>query len=599
MNRKWRRERVETGRAIELGKRLVRESVPPNLRMYVLSLVCILALAGTTSGLALAMRYIVNNIFVNRNSGQVLLIASAIVALSLIKGLATYFQTITVGHIRRALMTDFQLRQFSKLVSSELRFFGNRHSTEFVSDLLFAARGAASAALTLTNNLIRDVLTLVFLIGVMVWQDPMMSLGTIVVLPVVIVALSFVVKRLKKLANRQVQLNAQVSAVATEAIEGIKVIKSFGLEERALHAFRNSVLALERSSLKINRVTALTSPIMETLGGVVIGLFVLYASWQTLGNERTPGEYMAFITAFIFAYEPAKRIAGINVDLQKQFVAVDRLYRLLDRPGNEANTAPQSAGDVEISTGGIDFKNVSFSYNPGKPALHDVSFRIQCGERVAIVGRSGSGKTTAINLILGFLTPDSGVISIDGHDIARLRYDSLRRGISLIAQDVFLFGGTIRENIRDGNPNADGARIEKAAEDAHVTAFSKHLPLGLDTPVGPNGSLLSGGQRQRVSIARALIKDAPILIYDEATSALDGESERVVMSASQENNLERTVICIAHRLSTIRTFDRIIVLDKGRVIDTGTYDDVAERNETFRSIFHIGEPDRPARIRVT
>ncbi len=599
MSRKWRKERVETGRAIELGKRLVRESIPPNLNMYILSLVCILALASSTSGLALAMRYIVNNIFVNRSSGQVLFIAGAIVALSLVKGSATYFQTITVGHIRRALVTDFQLRQFSKLVSAELRFFGNRHSTEFVSDLLFASRGAASAVLTLTNNLIRDVLTLVFLVGVMVWQDPVMSLCTIVVLPMVIVALSFVVKRLKKLANRQVQLNAQVSAVATEAIEGIKVIKSFGLEERALQAFRNSVLALERSSLKINRVTALTSPIMETLGGVVIGLFVLYASWQTLGNERTPGEYMAFITAFIFAYEPAKRIAGINVDLQKQFVAVDRLYRLLDQPGNEANTAPQSAGDVEISKGGIDFRNVSFWYNPGEPALHDVSFRIRSGERVAIVGRSGSGKTTAINLILGFLTPASGAISIDGHDIARLRYDILRRGISLIAQDVFLFGGTIRENIQDGNPKADGARIEKAAEDAHVTAFSKHLPLGLDTPVGPNGSLLSGGQRQRVSIARALIKDAPILIYDEATSALDGESERVVMSASQENNLERTVICIAHRLSTIRTFDRIIVLDKGRVIDIGTYDDVAERNETFRSIFHIGEPDKTARIRVT
>ncbi|WP_457940342.1 ABC transporter ATP-binding protein [Mesorhizobium sp. 10J20-29] len=577
----------------------MRESIPPNLNMYILSLICVLALASSTSGLALAMRYIVNNIFVNRNSGQVLLIAAAIVALSFIKGLATYFQTITVGHIRRTLVTDFQVRQFSKLVSSELRFFGTRHSTEFVSDLLYAARGAASAVLTLTNNLIRDLLTLVFLVGVMISQDPMMSLCTIVILPVVILALSFVVKRLKKLANQQVQLNAQVSAVATEVIAGIKVIKSFGLEERAQHAFRKSVIALERSSLKINRVTALTSPIMETLGGVVIGLFVLYASWQTLGNERTPGEYMAFITAFIFAYEPAKRIAGVNVDLQKQLVAVDRLYQLLDRPGSEADTATQSAGAVQISKGSIEFRNVSFFYNPGESALHDVSFRIQSGERVAIVGRSGSGKTTAINLMLGFLTPDSGAIMIDGHDITRLRYDSLRRGISLIAQDVFLFGGTIRENIRDGDPKADRARIEQAAEDAHVTAFSEQLPLGLDTPVGPNGSFLSGGQRQRVSIARAIVKDAPILVYDEATSALDGESERVVMSASQKNNFERTVICIAHRLSTIRTFDRIIVLDKGRVIDSGTYGDLTKRNETFRSIFHIGEPDRSAWISAT
>jgi len=587
MRRKWRNEKIDLGTASTLAARLLRESIPPNLRLLALAWICVLFLAMTTAGLALVTRYLVNNVFVDQNAGSVWLVTGAIIGLSVAKGVAAYFQSILNARINRKLVGGFQTRQFERLTAMELRFFGTRHASEFVTEMLFAARGAAAAVMTLSSNVVRDGLTLVFLGAVMVAQDPLMSLCAVLILPVIIYGLARVSKRIRKIADRQVGLNADVTAVATETVEGIKIIKSFALEAKANRSFRRAVRKLEDSSLKINRIASLTSPLMETLGGIAVGIFVLYASWQSLAHGKSPGEFMAFITAFLFAYEPAKRLANVNVDLQKQFVAVNRLYRLLDAPDRDTPGNPDDAAQPRILSGDIVFEDVSFSYEAGKSALDTVSLHIAHGEKVAIVGRSGSGKTTLVNLLLGLLRLESGRICIDGQDISDLPYDAIRKATSLIAQDVFLFEGSIRENIRDGNPGADDAGIERAAEGANVTAFSRAMPEGLDSQVGPNGKFLSGGQRQRVSIARALIKNAPILIYDEATSSLDGESERAVMATSLDSAADRTVICIAHRLSTIRSFDRVIVLDEGRMVDSGDFDAVAARNETFRSIFHL------------
>jgi ATP-binding cassette, subfamily B, bacterial MsbA len=579
----WIRERIEFGTAVKLAKRLLSESVRPNWKLFALSFLCILCVAGSTSAFVITMREMVNRIFVDRNVGDIFLVSGVIVALSFIKGFSTYFQSILGNTIRRSLEIGFQIRQFSKLVTMDLRYFGKRHSTEFVSDLLFAARGSAAAVMTLTNNTVQDTVTLLFLVGVMVWQDPLMSLFTIAILPIMIVALGVLVRRIKKIAQQQIQLTADVTAVSTEAIEGIKVIKSFGLEESAVKNFSKAVRRLEKSILKTTRISALTSPTMEMLSGFIIAAFIIYAGT----GGRTPGEYFAFIAAFLFAYEPAKRLANVHVQLHKQFVAVTRLYNLLDGPPHTGKSEQITNAADQIKTGDISFDRVSFFYEPEKPALQDTTFTIRHGERVAIVGRSGAGKTTIVNLILGFLTPDEGTITIGGRDISTLPYETLRRGVSLIAQDVFLFEGTIRDNIRDGNKNADEAAIRKAADAAAVSIFASEMPMGLDSEIGPNGGLLSGGQRQRVSIARALLKDAPILIYDEATSALDGESERAVMAASLEDIGDRTVICIAHRLSTIKSFNRIIVLDAGKIIADGSYDEIATRNDIFRSIFHL------------
>lgn len=582
MRRIWIRERIDFGTAVILAKRLLKEAVPPNRKLYAISLVCILLAAGSDSAFLWMIRGFINNV-IDRNLESIFVIAGTVAGLAVVKGFSDYFQQTNANDIRRSLEMNFQIRQFAKLVSMDLRYFGKRHATESVSDLQFASRGSAGAVMTLTNGVVKDLIKLLSLVGMMIWFDPFLSLWTMIVLPVMIFALARLVRKVKKIAQQSIQLTSDVTFTATEAIEGIKVIKTFALEQSAIKSFTRAVQRLERNIKATTRLSALTSPTMEMLGGFLVAAYLIYAGT----GGRTPGDYAAFIFAFLLAYEPAKRLASINIQLHKQFVAVERMYRLLDETPQMVNALQSPEKIAPIATGDVRFDRVSFSYDPGKPALRDATFSIGHGERVAIVGRSGAGKTTIVNLILGFLVPDEGTISIGGKDISALPYDVLRRGVSLIAQDVFLFEGTIRDNIRDGNKNADEAAIGKVADAAAVSIFTDEMPLGLDSEIGPNGSLLSGGQRQRVSIARALLKDAPILIYDEATSALDGESERAVMAASLDNIGDRTVICIAHRLSTIQNFGRIIVLDAGEVIADGTYEEIAARNDTFRSIFHL------------
>lgn len=577
---------AERQRKVGVLGRVLKETIPPNLGKYAFLLLCMIGLAASTAGLALMMRYLVNDVFVNDERDMIWIICGAIFAISLVKGATSYLKSIITAKIRRAHVADFQIRQFKKLMAMEYSYFLKRNPSEFVSDLLFAARGSTSAVLSITSSLVGSALTLLFLVGVMVSQDPFMSLVTMLIIPIMMFSLSFVKKRVRKLSLAQAQLTADVSSAAIESIDGIKTVKSFSLERKSIKGFKRAVKRLERSSLSINRASATTSPIMETLGGFVIGLFAFYAAWQTAEQSRTPGEIMAFMTAFLLAYEPAKKLAGINVSMQKQIVAVERLYCLLDEETEDSIKHDQKTG-ARIENGAVNFSNIKFSFEEGKPVLDGISLSISAGERVAFVGRSGSGKTTMINLILGFLKPDSGHIKIDGHDIRDLPYETLRNGVSLVAQDVFLFDGTIRENIMDGNPDADEKTFLDAVKGADVLTFAELLPDGLDTDVGLNGRFLSGGQRQRVSIARALIKDARIVIYDEATSALDGESERAVMSVPFSKEDNRTVICIAHRLSTIKNFDRIVVLDEGVIVDFGTFEELSVRDDTFKSIFHI------------
>jgi ATP-binding cassette subfamily B protein len=326
---------------------------------------------------------------------------------------------------------------------------------------------------------------------------------------------------------------------------------------------------------------------METLGGIVVGCFIIYASWQSLGHGRSPGEFMAFIMAFLFAYEPAKRLAGFNVTFQRKLAAVNRMYKLLDQTEpdwtDQKNTIP--LGNIR---GELEFTDVVFGYVKKKPFLHGVSFKVSPGETLAIVGRSGSGKTTIANLILRLISPDSGNITLDGVDIGKVAFDELRKAVSLVSQDVFLFENTIRDNIRDGRPTASDDEIEEAARLSNVLEFADNLPAGLDTMVGPNAMNLSGGQKQRIAIARALLKASPVIIFDEATSSLDGESERTIINAQMRLSKDRSLIVVAHRLSTIRAADRIILLDDGYVIASGTHEELEQSSDLYRSLFHLG-----------
>ncbi|WP_192356159.1 ABC transporter ATP-binding protein [Mesorhizobium mediterraneum] len=579
------KRRISAALAYPLVKRLVVENLPPHIKLYLAGLLCTIAAAAATSGFAWIMRDMINSIYVDRNAAAVWGISAAIIGLSAVKGIAAYGQTITTGNVRRAIVSDLQHRQFSRVMRLDIGHFVNQHPAKFISKIMFNARAGAAVIITLTSNTASDVLTLVGLASVMIVQDPTMSLISAAALPVIFLSVSTITRKIKSLARGETELAAQVQSIGTEAIDGIRTIKSFQLEDKAIASFAKAVRKMERRGIQINRTSALMSPLMETGGGFVIGLFIMYASWQSLGNGKTPGEFMAFITAFLFAYEPAKRLARVNVDIQKQMVAVEQMYDLIDTPEQrQLATAGERLTDVE---GGIRFENVAFSYGGNSPALHGVSFEVRPCEKLAIVGRSGAGKTTIVNLILRLMEPDRGRIFIDDKDIAKISLADVRDNIALVSQDIFLFEGSIRDNIRDGRPNATDQEIDSAAELARVTSFASNLENGLDTLVGPGGTNLSGGQKQRVAIARALLKNAPVIVYDEATSALDGENERAVMEAAFDDAFQRTVICIAHRLSTIKAADRILVFDAGMLADSGTHDELAERSEIYRSIFHL------------
>ncbi|MER9754082.1 ABC transporter ATP-binding protein/permease [Mesorhizobium sp. M0166] len=552
-------------------------------------LLCSIAAAAAVGATAWIMKVMINTIYVERDAAAVSGISVVIIGIFLVKGIAAYCQTVTTGKIRRAIVSDLQNRQFSRMVRFDISRFANQHPAKFISKIMFNARAGATVILTLTSSAVSDLLTLIALASVMVKQDPVMSLISVAVLPMLFLSVGAITRKLKALARGETELAAQVQSIGTEAVEGIRTIKSFQLEDKAVASFAKAVRKMERRGIQINRTSALMSPLMETGGGVIIGLFVMYASWQTLDNGKTPGEFMAFITAFLLAYEPAKRLARVNVDIQKQMVAVEQMYDLIDTPEQRRLAiAGERLTDID---GGIRFEDVAFSYDGNSPALEGVSFDVRPREKLAIVGRSGAGKTTIVNLILRLMEPDKGRILIDGKDISKISLADVRDNIALVSQDVFLFEGSIRDNIRDGRPNATDQEIESAANLARVTSFASALENGLDTLVGPSGTNLSGGQKQRVAIARALLKNAAVIVYDEATSALDGENERAVMEAAFDNTFQRTVICIAHRLSTIKAADRILVFDAGQLVDAGTHDQLAKHSEIYRSIFHLETPD--------
>ncbi|MXU64564.1 ABC transporter ATP-binding protein [Oceanomicrobium pacificus] len=563
--------------------RLLRENMPAHKRNYALAVVAMVLIAASTSALALLTREIVNDVFVAQNKAAIGGVVGAVIGLSIIRGFATYGQTVLMTKIRAAIVASLQERQFAAYLAQSASVFSGASPAQFMAKINLSAASASTVLMTVTTNLVRDGLTLAGLIAVMVSQDPIMSVFALVIAPLVMGGLSRIMKRIKQLAAAQRDLEANVISSATEGLQGIRVVKSFLLESEVMRRVGKAIRAREARINKLARTEAISSPLMETLGGILIAAFIVYAAWQSLTLGKSPGEFVAFITAFLLAYEPAKRLARMNLQVQKAIVPVQQMYEVLDTMEPEAALA--GTAELQVPEGAIRFENVSFTY-PGQSAvLTDVSFDIAPGERVALVGRSGAGKTTIVNLLLHMMQDYAGTISIDGTDIHTVTLDSLRRSTAFVAQHTFLFSGTVRENIRFGRPDATDAEVEAAAKAANAHDFIERLPGGYDAEVGDSGDLLSGGQRQRISIARALIKDAPILLMDEATSALDGESETAVMGALDSLMENRTTVVVAHRLSTIEKADKIIVLDAGRIVATGTHAELSERSPLYASLF--------------
>jgi ABC-type multidrug transport system fused ATPase/permease subunit len=507
----------------------------------------------------------------------------------MVKGLATYGQAVTLARISNQIIATNQRRMFDKLLHQDMAFFADKHSSEFGARVSYGAISASAVLNLLVTAVGRDLLTFIALGAIMVYGAPLLSLAALVVLPPAVLFLRKLIKRVRTITLAQFGGNMLVLQSLQETVQGFKIIKAFNLEDVMRAKICSHIDDIERASNKLARVSNRGTPLMETLGGLAIAGVLLIGGYNALVLDNAPGGFTSFITAFILAYEPAKRLARLNLELQNGLMGVRILFELLDLPVASTRT---DARELEIAGGRIEFANVAFGYRAGEPVLRGMSFVAAPRSVTAFIGASGGGKSTIFNVLLGLYELQGGTIRIDGQDIATVSAQSLRRHIAYVGQDVFLFHGTIRENIALGRPGATEQDILAAARGAHADEFIAAFPDGYDTKVGEQGAQLSGGQRQRIAIARALIRHAPIILLDEPTASLDSESEYCVQQAMAALIKGRTTLMIAHRLYTIAHADMIHVVENGVIVESGRHDELLRKGQRYATFYQMRSSDQ-------
>lgn len=537
--------------------------------------------ASTTSTLALP---IVGRIFANTGTdGTIFLIL--LVATTIVKAAAEFGSVGVTAYLGQAVVRDLRNDVFEKILHQPLRFFQSNPTGELISRVSAdVERIQTAASETLAEFLKQSAILLFLLIAIFVidWKLAAMSL---LFLPMVFYPTIWFGRRLRLLSRSNQQEMADMANVLYETIAGNRIVKAFTMENVELGKFRKITQRIFRLNVRQRLTHSMSSPLMEVLGVLVITAFVIYARAQIIGQRMTPGLFVTFIVALIKLYDPVRRISGINNSFQQAFGASARIFEIV-----ALQPEPETGAAVfEGLRDRIDFENVAFAYNVSEPVLRDVCFTIGKGEVLAVVGPSGAGKSTLVNLVPRFHEVTGGRITIDGRDVREFNLKDLRRRIAVVTQDVILFNDTIRANIAYGDPSASPEAIQRAAKAALVDEFVAGLPEGYETRIAERGLRLSGGERQRISIARALLKNAPILILDEATSALDSESEALVQEALQNLMQGRTTIVIAHRLSTIRHADRIVVMESGQVRETGTHEELVLRRGLYSRLLTLQE----------
>ena len=572
-----------------LVRRLLLDHIRPHLGWIMLGVIAMGLAAAATAANAWLMEPVLDDVFVRRDHTMLYIVPLAVIASALIKGGATYAQSLIMTRVGQRILADLQVKLFGHLMRADLSFFHDTPTggliSRFTNDVAMM-RGAIVQALT---GIAKDLLTVVFLVALMFYQNWSLALIAFVVFPVAILPIVRIGKRMRKVStSTQVEIGA-LSTLLEETFQGARHVKAYGMEERETSRAAVVIENLYRLVLKGTRTRSASHPIMETLGSFAIALVIFYGGSQVIAGNTTPGVFFSFITALLLAYQPVKSLANLNANLQEGLAAAARVFTLLDqepairdRPGAQA--LPAGPGEIR-------FENVDFRYGPDKAALRGISLTIPAGRTVALVGASGGGKSTILNLIPRFYDVSGGRVTIDGNDVRDVTLASLRSRIALVSQEVSLFHDTVRANIAYGRPDASEAEIRRAAELAGAAEFIAALPEGYDTLVGERGAKLSGGQRQRVAIARALLKNAPILLLDEATSALDNESERAVQTALATLMQGRTTLVVAHRLSTIADADIIYVVDEGGIVEQGRHAELIARGRIYARLHALQAGD--------
>jgi subfamily B ATP-binding cassette protein MsbA len=553
-------------------KRVFRENAHEHVRGYAFAISCLVMVALSTAFTAWIMESVINATFANKRADLVWIICLAIFAAFTLKGLASYGQAVALTKIGNAIVANYQKRLFNHLMALNLGYFSEARSAHIAATVSQNVNGIRDTLNLAITSIARDVLTFIALVGVMFSKDPILSAIIMVAAPPLLLAIRAMSRRLRAATRDSVEFNAHVMGAMQETIQGLPIVKAFTMESQLKTRVEGLIDIAEKRANRIARLSERTAPLTETFAGAAIALVVAYAAYQSIYNGQLPGAFIAFIASMLLAYDPARRLAKLQVQMERAYVNARMIYDILDTPIPMRDTP--DAKPLVVSEGRVEFRDVTFGYG-NEPILKGVSFTADGGKTTAIAGPSGAGKSTIISLIPRFYDPDRGQILVDGQDLKHVTKSSLRENLAYVSQAPLLFEGTVRDNIRYGRPDATDVDIENAARLAYAHDFILALPQGYDTPVGENGANLSGGQRQRLSIARALVRNAPILLLDEATSALDTESEAAVQKAFENAMKGRTVVVIAHRLSTIAEADRIIVIEDGRIAEEGTHEMLA------------------------
>jgi ATP-binding cassette subfamily B protein len=575
--------------AAALIRRLIMEQAAAYWRRYLAAFLLMAVAAATTAGSAYLLGKVINKAYVEKDVQGIFLLSIVTIVIFTLKGAATYGHSVILSQISNAILANNQRRLFSKLMSESIGFFSQRHSSEFLARLTAGATSVTQVLNLLINAVGRDLLSLIGLVIVMVTQDPYMSLFGFLVAPPAMLVLRKLVKRIKGLAHSQFHGTADIMETMQESLQGIRTVKAFTLEQTMRDRIDTSIAAVERDSNKMARISNRSSPLMETLGGFAIAGGLMYGGYRVVAMGATPGQFFSFLTAFLLAYEPAKRLARLNIELNSSLIGARKLLEIVDSPATEPDDSDKP--ELKLVNAEVELRDVTFAYRANEPVLNRMSFVAEPGKVTALVGPSGGGKSTVLALLLRLYEVTDGAILIDGQNISNVSRRSLRQQTAYVGQDVYLFRATIRENIAFGKAGATDDEIIAAAKAACAHDFIMGFPLGYDTPVGEHGTQLSGGQRQRIAIARALIKNAPIILLDEATAALDSESEKQVQEAINHLCQNRTTIVIAHRLHTIMHSDAILVVEGGEIVERGRHEELLRRGGRYASFFRLQHRD--------
>jgi subfamily B ATP-binding cassette protein MsbA len=568
---------------MDIFKRLLKLA-KPHMSKFVLAMLSMLVVGATTSALAFLVKPTLDEIFLKKNADMLIWIPSAVIVMYLIKGVCNYTQTILMSFIGQRVVADLRNNLYRQMQLQSLSFFTVNPTGILMSRItndVGYVQGAVSEAVT---SLLKDSFTLMCLVFVIFYRDWQLAIIAMFVFPLTIYPISRFGKKMRNIATRTQVTMGSLTTLLQETISGTRIVKAFSMEEYENQRFAKENEHLFKLALKSVSVSAISSPFMEFLGGIGIATIIFYGGYQVIKGVSTPGTFFSFLTALIMLYEPVKRLTNVNNTIQQGIAGAKRVFSIIDTIPDIRNDA--RAVDLPKISRGIDIKNVTFRYEEA-PVLKNVDISIKAGEVVAFVGMSGGGKTTLVNLIPRFYDVTEGRILVDGHDIRDVTIESLRGQIGIVTQQTILFNDTVRNNIAYGNIERTEEDIIRAAKAANAHDFIMNLPKGYDTIIGEQGAKLSGGERQRISIARALLKDAPILILDEATSSLDTEAEIEVQDALENLMKGRTTLIIAHRLSTIRNAHRIIVLASGEIVEEGTHESLMEKKGEYFKFYNM------------